>query len=489
MSYLRYFLLLFVVFANVFAFSQVGTFSKIFTTNSYDEGIAAFRMPNKTYRIIANTGAWGWGSNNIWYIALDTNANFVRHKTIGYGRIDKAHAAAIDSKGNTYIVGSSTSEDGNSYQMLFIALDSSGALITKKFFGGTDWDFGNGIKVINDTTLILVGETYSYAAQQSNAWVMKIKINGDIIWSKSFGGNRKEAFYAVDQAKNGDLYCVGNSQSYGNGSFDPYMIRCSTLGDSLGFVLVKDTADGKFLDIKIAADSSYYLSGYQWDTSNTYHDLLIRYFSKDNQMLWNEDYILQEKNASFNALAFHDNNVLGFGKTTLYGSGGDNMYGAKLNKDNGTWMSGLVAGEMGDESAYSVTTDTSNNQTHYLIIGTSTSYNMQHSGVYFLRVNYDLELDRTMVVDIPTSIGKAPKNGLNMKVIYDANQQRIMLYGEPMADSKTMIKVYDVVGRCVYSEQWITDEQFVISTHNWAKGAYSVEVTSGLQHFLKMIVR
>ena len=88
-------------------------------------------MPNKTYRIIANTGAWGWGSNNIWYIALDTNANFAWHKTIGYGGIDIANAATMDVNGNIYIVGSSTSESSNSYQMLYLALDSAGATIPR----------------------------------------------------------------------------------------------------------------------------------------------------------------------------------------------------------------------------------------------------------------------------------------------------------------------------------------------------------------------
>ncbi len=489
MTFKRYLLLAIAVFVSISAFSQAGTFTKMFTSNSYDEGIAAFRMPNKTYRIIANTGAWGWGSSNIWYITLDSNANFVKHKTIGYGGIDNARAAAIDSKGNTYIIGSSTSNVGNSYQMLFVALDSSGTLITKKYFGSSNWDFGNGIKIINDTTIILVGETYSYASQQSNAWVMKINNTGDIIWSKSVGGNQKDAFYAVEEAKNGDIICVGNSQSYGNGSYDPFMYRCANNGDSISQIIVADSTEGRFTDIIVAADSSYIISGYQWDTTNTYHDLSLQHYTKNNQLIWNEGSLLQKQDASFNTLAFRGNSILAFGKTTLYGSEGDNVYCAKINSGNGTWMDGFVAGEKGDESAYSVTTDTSNSQTHYLIVGTSNSYNMVHNGVYFMRVNFDLEFDTTMVIDMPSAINSIENQVLSIDVFYDSPQRKIIIDKiSEFNNNNAVIKIYDISGRCIYSENWIANRQAIISTKTWSLGSYLIKISSANKSFSRLII-
>ena len=489
MIYLRYLLLAFAIMLSMSVFSQEGTFTKMYTSNSYDEGIAAFRMPNKTYRIIANTGAWGWGSSNIWYITLDTNANFVKHKTIGFGGIDNARAATIDSKGNTYIIGSSTSEDGNSYQMLFIALDSSGALITKKYYGSSDWDFGNGIKLINDTTLILVGETYSYASQQSNAWVLKIKTSGDILWSKSVGGSLKDAFYAVDEAKNGDLICVGNSQSYGNGSFNPFVYRCSPLGDSLSQMVIADSTDGCFLDVKFSKDSTYYIGGYQRDTLDIYSDFLLHHYSKNNQLIWKEDSLLHYQDAQYNTLAFRNNSLLAFGMNTKYGSCGENIYCNKINRVNGTWMDGFVAGDKGDESAYSVTTDTSNNQTHYLIIGTSTSYNMLHSGVYFMRVNSNLEFDTTMVINMPSSIANGENQSLYIDVFYNSELEQIIINNElKINQTDALIRVYDVNGRCIYSDNMYGNEQLLVSTESWAKSTYIVEILLGEKVYSQIII-
>ncbi|MCK5846160.1 MAG: T9SS type A sorting domain-containing protein [Bacteroidales bacterium] len=476
---------------SVLAYSQAGTFTKMFTSNSYDEGIAAFRMPNKTYRIIANTGAWGWGSNNIWYIALDSNANFVRHKTMGYGGIDNARAATIDAKGNTFIIGSSTSEVGNSYQMLFLALDSSGTRHVKKYYGGSDWDFGNGITLINDTTLIIVGETYSNVSTNSDAWIMKINIQGDVLWSKTVGGDNKEAFYAAEQAPNGDIICVGHSQSYGNGSYDPFVYRCSTDGDSISQIIVNDSTDGCFLDVEIAADSTFYAGGYQRDTTDLFQDYLLRRYTKDNQMIWYENTLTQKMEARFNTLAFHGKNILAFGKTQKYGSDGDNIFCDLVNRYDGTWLEGFATGSLGDEYAYSVSTDTSNGQNHYLVIGTSTSYSMIHTGVYFMRIDNNLNFDTTMFVDTPSEIEAVRPIAKDIEIRLNPSTDKVLIKNTSQLAYKNMnIQIYDMLGKCIYNEHWSNPlEEVLVDINNWPKSSYSVVVRSKDFVFSKIIVK
>ncbi len=471
--------------------SQPGTFTKMFTSNSYDEGIAAFRMPNKTYRLIANTGAWGWGSNNIWYIVLDSNANFVRHKTMGYGAIDKATAATMDSKGNIYIVGYSTSDANNSYQMLLVALDSSGALLYQKYYGGSDWDFGNGISMINDTTLVVVGETYSYANKQSDAWLLKLKTNGDIIFSKTIGGEKKDAFNDVKQAKNGDIICVGKSQSYGNGTYDAFVYRCNILGDSLNQSVVNVKYDAAYKAVAVAQDSSYYAVGYFIDSTNSYKENIIRKYNKGNQIVWDEYQLLQHQECSFDAITFHGVSPLAFGKTTLYGGGGENIYCAKVNSTNGGWMQGFTAGKAGDESAYSVTTDTMNGQTNFLVIGTSSGYNMVHTGVYFMRVNFNLEYDTAVVVDYPSAIETSTDSKFSFEINYNTTDNKIIInkLNNKFEDSYS-VKVYDILGKCVFSELWNTHEaNYTINTNSWSKSVYFVVVKSNEYSFLHKIIK
>ncbi len=471
------------------SYAQEGTFSKMFSANSYDEGIAAFRMPNKTYRIIANTGAWGWGSNNIWYIALDSNANFSWHKTMGYGGIDVARAATTDSKGNTYIVGTSTSESGNSYQMLFIAMDSSGTTITKKYFGGQDWDYGNGISLINDTTIILVGETYSYANQHSDAWILKISTSGDIIWSKTVGGDKKDAFYAIAQTPNNDIICVGNSQNYGNGSNDPFLFRCNSQGDSISQIVVQDSTDGCFMDIKVAADSTFYAGGYQRDTNDLYQDYLLRRYTKANQQIWNESTLTQQMEARFNTLAFHGENILAFGKTQKYGSEGDNIFCDLVNRYDGAWIDGFATGSLGDEFAYSVTTDTSNGDIHYLIIGTSTSYDMVHSGVYFIRCNYNLEFEDTVSIDFPSGIKKSKDNSEEINIFFNSISNKIIIENK-LQKQHGNIKIYDMLGKCIY--QAISNDlsdKSIIDVSSWPRASYTVVFDSKEYTVSKIIVK
>ena len=194
MKQTKSYLVLFFILSYTSLLSQQGTFSRIYTGGSYEEGIAAFHLPDNTYRLIGNTGSYGWGNTNVWFIALDSSANFLWHKSIGVGGLDKAEDAVMDSYGNIFIVGSSTSQPNTSYQMLLLGIDTAGVVFTHNYFGGSDWDFGHGLCLIDDSLLMLVGETFSSGNGQSDAWMLKVNKQGDSLWSDVIGGAQKDAF-------------------------------------------------------------------------------------------------------------------------------------------------------------------------------------------------------------------------------------------------------------------------------------------------------
>jgi len=470
-------------------FAQQGTFSRIYTGGNYDEGIAAFHLPDNTYRLIGNTGSYGWGNTNIWFIALDSSANFMWHKTIGVAGLDKAEDAVMDSKGNIFIVGSSTSQSNMSYQMLLIGIDTMGVVFTNQYYGGSDWDFGHGLCLVDDSLLMLVGETYSFGNGQSDAWMLKVNKQGDSLWSDVIGGAQKEAFYGVKYKPNFGFVMAGQSKSFGNGSFDAIVYHTNYYGDSIWFVNYPDTTDGGFYDLLFFSDSSVATCGYQTDTSNIYEDNSIMKFDANGTIIWNRIESRFDQSSNYTSLEFQGNNIIATGKTTAYGHGEHDIVLSLLS--NNAWYKGnFFYGRENDEYSYSLNKDTIGGE-YYLIVGTTESYGLTHPGIIFLRLNSELKGDTTPNIEIPSAINSI-----------DNNEVRVDIFPNPFNDElninlssfdyleKKEVSIIDVYGRNILNfviENNNTTHR--IKTNNLSNGIYYLIIKSKKNSSSKLIIK
>lgn len=484
-------LVLLFVLSVVVGKAQQGTFLKVFSGQSYEEGIKSFRLPNKSYRIVGNTGTYGWGQKNIWLIALDSNGNFMWHKTYGKGGLDFAEDAKMDANGNIYIIGSSSSQTVNSYQMLLVGVDTNGYAFTYTYFGGTNWDFGNGLEMINDSTLMLVGETYSYSERQSNAWIIKALTNGQLIWMASIGGNKKESLSAIKQLYNGDFVCAGYSDSYGNGSKDAMLYRCNSSGDSIWFKTFKDTTDGEFYDLLINSDTNIIAAGYQKDTNDSFQDLSLMNYNINGQLKWNRVSLRHKNNANIKNVIPQGDNYITAGMSAKYSSGKDDIYGSSI-QHGGWWNKSYVFGSKENDYSNSITADTSNGQLHYLITGTTRSYGLNFSGALFIRMDSNFNSDTVPSLLIPSSI--SPKNNygtisLNIFPNPCLNNVNVIIPKEAQ-NQVSQLFVYNMFGKLIEN---ITlekgEETEEIDTKNWPKASYFIVIRTALINYSIILIK
>ncbi len=470
--------------------AQQGTFLRIFNGGNYDEGIAAFHLPDNTYRLIGNTGSYGWGNTNIWFIALDSSAHFMWHKTIGRGGLDKAEDAVMDSKGNIFIVGSSTSESNMSYQMLFVGIDTSGVVFTNNYYGGSDWDFGHALCLVDDSLLMLAGETYSFGNGQSDAWMLKVNKQGDSIWSNTIGGARKDIFKDVKFKADYGYVFAGKTQSYGNGSYNPMLYHTDIYGDSLWLKIYADTTDGGLNALLINSDTTIITVGYQVDTDNVYSDLLVLKYQHNGDFVWNRTSLKFGETSNFTSIISKDNNILAVGKTTAYGNGGEDMLGTTFSKD-GWYKSNFLYGSDKDEYSYSINSDTISGK-YYLLVGTTNGYGLSHTGIIFLRLNSELKCDTTSSIEIPSSI--------NSTINY--NKPEIQIYPNPFSSEvvinmlskvffgKKDITIVDAFGKVIFHTVDLkNNNKYRIKTNNLSKGVYYIIVKSKLSTYSKAIIK
>ena len=158
--------------------------------------------------------------------------------------------SAIETNGAYYMfTGYSADKDGNE-SLFVIKTTTFGDTLWYRTFGGSDRESGNMIKNTSDGGFIVIGETNSYGNGDFDYWLLKFDSNGDTVWTKCFGSSGEERGIAVCQTPDEGYMLVGRSNFYGRGGDELWIVRTNSLGDTLWTKAVGDIYDDRVWDIE-----------------------------------------------------------------------------------------------------------------------------------------------------------------------------------------------------------------------------------------------
>ena len=126
--------------------------------------------------------------------------------------------------------------------MLFIVIGAVGScrkenqgppVEWEKTFGGAEEDWFTSVSATSDGGYIVSGYTGSFGAGASDLYLIKTNGNGDVQWSKTYGGDKNDQAKSIIQTKDGCYTILGHTFSFGAGGSDIYLLKINTNGDSL----------------------------------------------------------------------------------------------------------------------------------------------------------------------------------------------------------------------------------------------------------------
>jgi len=142
--------------------------------------------------------------------------------TFGGSQNDFAHSVIQTQDGNLAVFGYSGSIDGDIidksnevYDYWLIKIDLEGNLLWSKTYGGSGEDVGEKVIQTNDGGFAIVGYSKSADGDASNNegfhdnWILKLDAFGTIIWEKSFGFTGHDHAYSVLQTNDGGFFMTG----------------------------------------------------------------------------------------------------------------------------------------------------------------------------------------------------------------------------------------------------------------------------------------
>ena len=146
-------------------------------------------------------------------------------KTFGGTGYDRAWSVQQTSDGGYIIAGDTNSYGAGSGDFWLVKTDSSGKKQWDKTFGGTGYDRAFSVQQTSDSGYILAGGTWSYDMGFRDFWLVKTDSSGNKQWDKTFGGTGYDRANSVQQSSDGGYIIAGDTNSYGAGSGDFWLIK------------------------------------------------------------------------------------------------------------------------------------------------------------------------------------------------------------------------------------------------------------------------
>ncbi len=154
-------------------------------------------------------------------------------RTFGGSSMDGGTSVCETGDGGLLVTGYTFSSGNGSADIYAIKTDSDGNELWSKSFGGEKRDYGHAGCSTSDGSYLIVGYTTSFGAGKSDVYAVKIDADGDEIWSKTYGGTGTDKGRAVIETSSGDYVICGYTETVGPADYDVYLIWIDAQGTEL----------------------------------------------------------------------------------------------------------------------------------------------------------------------------------------------------------------------------------------------------------------
>ncbi len=209
-------------------------------------------------------------------------------KTYGGPQAEGCRGICPCPDGGFIMAGYTFSHGAGDSDVLVVKTDNQGNLDWSRTFGGVGAEYGNGCLSLSDGYLV-IGYTTSFGSGSKDVYLIKLDKTGKEIWSKTYGGPSWDEGIGIRETGDGHYVVCGYTHSFGKGEEDVYLIKT----DSYGNLVWSRTYGGERLDIGnsicVTGDGGFLLGATSGSFSQNTDFLLIR-TDRDGQEMWSRTY-------------------------------------------------------------------------------------------------------------------------------------------------------------------------------------------------------
>ena len=237
--------------------------SKSYGGTESNRGRRIFHVENDGIYVAGYQNKMGDGAFDFYFFKTDFSGNLLFEKTYGGTRNEKLYDATFVPSDSSFILVGETKSNPEEVENIFmVRIKSNGDTLWTKQFGTPEVDIARSVTMVNDTTILVVGDYYVTDSLKQKGFLMKMHIDGSQYWFKTAGAKGECSLnHAI--VNNGVIRSVGYSR-YTEGGFD-YSRLLGYVTDLTGLELSEN------IDLSAEVYSRYgYITGYSIDPNKFY---------------------------------------------------------------------------------------------------------------------------------------------------------------------------------------------------------------------------
>ncbi|BAF71544.1 hypothetical protein [Sulfurovum sp. NBC37-1] len=367
----------------LFAAQNSGTFSKVFGGDEDDVAKAVVRTENG-FMIAGKTKSFTQDRDfDAYLINIDKNGKKIWSKV--YGGEDDEEANAIVRQGNDYVFMGSTETYGNERMSFYmVKVNSEGKPYWQTTFYRDDSDEYYGTAVVADgEELVFAGyeRHLQFFDEDLSPYIFKTDKDGDKVWGGYYGGKDDDRVYGLIAADNGYL-AVGDTESYGHGDRDAYMVKLDKSGKKEWHAAFGGKDDDSARAV-LATKDGYLLVGNTDSFGRNYMNAYVVKTDKKGKLLWEKSYGGSHEDEAFAVAPSADGGFVVVGRSESFTRrNGFDLYLFKIDS-NGKLLWERTYGGEADDVGYDIVAL----EDGYLIVGDKKTDRRRDSDVWVLKVD------------------------------------------------------------------------------------------------------
>ena len=219
-------------------------------------------------------GEYANGNQDILVIKLNADGEKLWSKTYGGQKSDRCYSMVQGNNGY-YLLGSTNSIGKGDQDAYLIKTDDDGKKLWEKTYGSEKFDMGHDIFETNDGNLAIIGYSKTNSKGQNDVWVMKIDLNGHILWETLYGGVEEDRAVNGVQDKDGNFYITGYTKSFNASIWDLFLLKIDLHGEMKWWRNHSGISADLGYGISLSRDGGILLTGQTFSYGNQEGDLWL----------------------------------------------------------------------------------------------------------------------------------------------------------------------------------------------------------------------
>lgn len=317
-------------------FSQVTTFQKTMGSAFSDRGTAMVPTTDGGYIMTGYSESFGTGNWDLLVTKTNANGN-VRWSKI-YGNVnqdDQGYDIKQTTDGGYIITGRTDFGSGNR-DVYLLKTAANGNLTWSKTFGGGSFEEGYSVEQTSDGGYIVTGRT-RMGAGGWDVYLIKTDANGNQQWSRTYGTGNDEWGQEVHQTSDGGYIVTGTTEISGGGR-NIYLVKTNNTGTVQWTSIFRTGNDEYGYSVQQTTDGGYIVTGRTDDFGPGNWDILLLKVGSTGSLQWSTSFGGTNYDAGYSVKQTTDGGYAIGGESSSFGSGGSDAILLKTDsKGNLQW--------------------------------------------------------------------------------------------------------------------------------------------------------